>query len=123
MTNRGQAVVEVVLASIGILLFATIILIAVYLLFVRAWIQYGSEQALYCLMQQQPAQACQAELESFLRSTLYWGHTKEVRMRMVQKGKLKEWKIHTHWNFVGLSLHVERQISARDLTHKRALHW
>lgn len=59
---RGQALVEFALTSVVITVVVGATLFALYAHFARAWLEYTSEQALYCLSEGRGDQICRANL-------------------------------------------------------------
>lgn len=101
-----------------LLIFVMGLLVAAYLLFARAWIQYQTEQALYCLAEQRTPLNCKAQLQARLERFLPWGET----WSQLQNSN-DEWSATVHWNYQNYSFHVAKKLNSRLILNPKVLRW
>ena len=121
--NAGSAMAEALPAIAALLIFIAGISIGVYLIFARAWMQYQSEQALYCLGEAKPAFICRRFLERKLESGLPWGRLGKMQLNSVARGQHQKWNIEVEWKIRNFTLRVHKELGTRALLQSRALHW
>lgn len=101
-----------------LLVFVAGLLLAAYLMFARAWIQYQGDQALYCISESRPASVCRKQLTTKLNQFLPWGKAGRIDLRFNNdKGKLD-----IKWNIQGFTIHIAKQLSVRQILRKKGLH-
>ena len=91
------------------------LLIVSYLLFARAWIQYQSEQALYCLAENQPAYACRHQLEKALRRCLPYGELRDLTVFTTNARWNVNLQWRTGWDWPHYVMKVQKQLSAKKI--------
>jgi apolipoprotein N-acyltransferase len=121
--NFGNAIAEALPAIAALLVFIVGIFLGVYLIFARAWIQYQSEQALYCLSESKPAFVCHRGLQNKLASSLPWGRVGKTQLSSTTKGKHQNWNVEVEWKIRDFKLRVRKQLGTRHLLQNRALRW
>jgi hypothetical protein len=115
---KGSALIEFLPVSGLLAFFVAVALTGAYLIFGKAWIQYQSEQALYCAAEKSAAIDCQSELDARLRPFLPWGTT-EVRIRSADE----LWTVEVIWKFGPLTLDIVKELTPRQLLAQKVLHW
>lgn len=123
MNERGSAALEIWPVFATLVLFTMGLLTGVYLIFARAWIQYQSEQALYCLSEAKPVVLCRRSLEKKLTGALPWGQVGPLSLHSSTVGKNEQWKVDVEWKFQRVSLKIAKELDARRLLQSRALRW
>jgi hypothetical protein len=113
ITERGTALLEAA-GALGVLsLFLSGLLAVCYLLFARAWIQYQSEQALYCLSEGTRTSTCRSTLEKNLARFLPWGELKNV----VVFEERDQWRVQlqwrTGWQWPNYAISVHKHLSTK----------
>ncbi len=121
--DAGSAIVESLAAITALLVFIVGIWIGVYLIFARAWMQYQSEQALYCLSESKPALICRRALQKKLVTGLPFGRLGRMRLSSAAKGKHQNWNVEVEWKIRTFTLSVRKELGTRRLLQSRALHW
>jgi hypothetical protein len=121
--NVGSAMAESLPAIAALLVFIVGICLGVYLIFARAWMQYQSEQALYCLSESKPAFICRRALEKKLLAGLPWGRLGKMQLSTAEKGKHQNWNVEVEWKIRTFTLSVRKELGTRRLLQSRALHW
>ena len=116
--QRGTALVESlpVMGLLAILIAG--LLMAFYLLFTRAWIQYQSEQALYCALQEQVSFHCRARLEARLREFVLVG-----QFSTKLSGASNDWMVEVQWRFRGMQIHTRKRLEPGLIMATRALRY
>lgn len=89
-----------------------------YLISARAWLQYQSEQALYCLASENPGWNCQTRLNAQLKRYLPWGHW---RTRATSTGN--QWSVDVQWNYKNYQVHLLKELNPKLLVRKKDLRW
>ena len=113
--NRGFAVLESVFAGVVFFTFVATLLVAAYFQFGRAWVQYRTEQALYCLAEGRPQSRCRRELKTKIERFLPWG---DWKIRLVRdRGK---WLVDIEWKYQKYSLHFKKELSEELITAREA---
>ena len=123
MNDKGSALTEALPATAALFAFIAGILLATYLIFARAWIQYQSEQALYCLSEAKPVLVCRRNLEKKISAALMWGRPGDLRLNSGTRGKNEIWSSEVQWRIGKYQLSVRKQLDTRRLLQSRALHW
>ena len=116
--TRGTALVESLPVLIVFAVLVSGLLLATYLLFARAWIQWCAEQALYCTAVDPSAGRCRQQLESSLREFLPWG---EVHA-FVSQGR-QPWTVEVRWRYGDFGFQTRRMLNSQSLTAKKGLRW
>jgi hypothetical protein len=94
------------------------ILLATYLLFARAWMQWQSEEALYCAAVGQGASVCQRTLEDRVREFLPWG-TVQARVWTAESG----WYAEVRWKYSQFAFHERKALTPKMIVGNRDLRW
>jgi hypothetical protein len=115
---RGSALIEVLPATVVLALLIGVCLTGAYLLFGRAWIQYQSEQALYCAAQGPSPLHCQTELEDTIHQFLPWGDSM-VRIHSEDQ----HWSVEVEWQYQYFSLHVAKDLTPQQMLQPKVLQW
>jgi len=122
--QRGGALTEALPVVLVLAVFVSGLLLMVYLMFARAWIQYQSEQALYCLAEARPVSRCRKQLEQRLSRLLKWGHPGVLRLTTYDRGRgVDVWTVEAEWKIKAYNLRVKKQLDTRRLLQSRALRW
>lgn len=116
INSRGSAMLEAVPVTLVLLAFVSGLLLAAYLLFARAWIQYQSEQALYCAAVESPG--CRRQLEDQVRRFIPWGN---ISSDVHSSGT--NWSAEVRWNYQDYSFRVAKDLTPRLILKNRALLW
>ncbi len=112
-----EAVAEALPVFTTLLVFMFGILLGAYFIFARAWIQYQSEQALYCMAEGRLS--CRQQLRTKLKAALPFGE--EQRIELSSQNDL--WKTKVEWKIQGYKISVMKDLSARALIRSKALRW
>lgn len=123
MNEKGSALTEALPALAALLVFVTGILLGVYLIFARAWMQYQSEQALYCLSEGRTEFICRRSLEKKLDAALMWGRLGSARLDSSTRGMNEYWNAEVRWKIGKYHLKVTKRLDTRRLVQSRALRW
>jgi hypothetical protein len=116
--ERGSALIEA-LPVLGVLLtFTAVLLVASYFLFAQAWIQFQSEQTLYCMAEAQSGARCQQQLESKLRAFLPWG---EIISQV--HGSDQDWSMEVKWQYQNLTLQSHKWLSPNLVLKAKVSPW
>jgi hypothetical protein len=114
---RGSAALEAVPVIAVLLVFVAGALLAAYLMFARAWIQYQGDQALYCMSESRPTVVCHKRLRAKLNQFLPWGQFGRIDLSFHgDKGKLD-----IKWVIQGFTIHIAEQLSIRQIIRKKGL--
>jgi len=105
--DRGGALLEGVAATGVVFVFTSALLVATYLLFARAYLQYESEQALLCLAESRPAFICKRILLDRLAKRLPWGDVSRARLA----GGEDAWRLEVEWAWQACRLRVRKDLS------------
>jgi len=116
--SRGSAMLEAVPVALLLMLFIAGILLAAYLFFARAWIQYQSEQALYCAAQSRISVPCKHQLEEKLKQLLPWGDSSVTIQASSDK-----WIVEVLWKNRGYSFHLLKELTPKQILDPKALQW
>lgn len=116
-TERGTALVEGLPALLCLMIFVSGLLLSAYLIFARSWIQYQSEQALYCLAESRSYEMCRRKMEQKLDRALPFGQTHFVRL----SGGGDLWKVDVRWKIHDFEIKIRKQLSVRQILRSRAL--
>lgn len=116
--EKGSALLEFLPASALLMVLVGVILGGAYLLFGRAWIQYHSEQALYCAAQSGSPFKCKTELENELSQFLPWG---DSLVRIHAEEQL--WTVEVQWQYGLFSLHIEKELTPKQILQPKVLQW
>ena len=122
-TDRGSALVEALPAILVIVVFVGVLLMAAYLIFARAWMQYQAEQSLYCMAESRTEWTCRRELENRLKRALPWGSSRVVQLQTARVRRNEIWKVEVRWKFGGFELSVRKHLDSKSLVHSKALRW
>lgn len=104
-------------AALYLLIVGSLLLIA-YLQFGQVWIQYQSEQALYCVAEGQSSAQCRTKLEARVEEFLPWG---KIDVQLASAGG--KWKAKVDWQWKEYSFHFEKELSPELLLKRKALRW
>jgi hypothetical protein len=109
---------EMVPATLLLLAFISGVLLAGYLLFARAWIQYQSEQAVLCAAERRIAFPCGLELKRRLERFLPWGRV-DAKVTVLPE----KWAVAVAWHLGNFRLQTKRELTPRRLADRRSLKW
>lgn len=115
---RGTTLVETLPVLIVFAVLVGGLLLATYLLFARAWIQWCAEQALYCTAVEQMSGPCRRQLESSVREFLPWGEVHSF----VSQGR-QPWTVEVKWRYGDFGFQTRRRLSSQSLTANGGLRW
>ncbi|MGZ3722528.1 MAG: hypothetical protein ACXVA9_06340 [Bdellovibrionales bacterium] len=116
--NRGTAMLEAAPVMLLLTLFCVGIVLAAYLFFTRAWIQYHSEQALYCAAQSRVSFHCKYQLEEKLKQLLPWGESSAHILAGNDK-----WTVEVLWKYRDFSFHLNKELTPQQILNAKALQW
>ena len=116
--QKGSALIELLPVSFLLLTFTVGLLLAAYVLFARAWIQYQGEQALYCAAEGQSPMQCRLSLDAQLRNFLPWG-----LRRTYLAGADGAWKLEVDWSYRNCKFHMVKELGPRQILNAKALRW
>lgn len=116
--DRGTALLEAVPVMLLVVTFLVGIMVAFYLFFTRAWIQYQSEQALYCAAVTRSSFSCQSQLISQLNKFLPWGRSSAVLQATENK-----WTVEVRWIYGKFSFHTTKELTPKVILGAKALRW
>ena len=116
--NRGTALLEAVPVMLIILSLVLGLMIAFYLFFTRAWIQYQSEQALYCAAEARASFPCRSQLEGKLKKFLPWG-----RSSVLLQASNNTWTVEVRWGYGQFSFHTLKELTPKHILASKALRW
>jgi hypothetical protein len=122
-TERGQALIEALPVTLILALFVSFMFLASYVIGARVYLQWQSEQALYCAAEAQGrgygamASVCAAELERGFRDLFPWGEVHAVTWTAGQ-----DWHVEANWKLGGIHFTCNRNLNVQ-LIAKKALRW
>jgi hypothetical protein len=116
--NRGSALLEAAPVMLVLMLFALGLLLAAYLFLARAWIQYQSEQALYCVAEGRASFQCKSKLEEKLKQFLPWGEG-SVQLHAFQD----QWTVEVLWRNRDYRFRLYKELSPKAILAAKALQW
>lgn len=117
MNERGTAMLEALAVSSLLVAVITGLFLAAYFLFARGWVEYQTEQSLYCLAENQFG--CQFRLEQNVKRFLPYGSVLVNRLR----GKTGQFEVHLTWKFQGVRLTVQKTLDLKSAARSRDLRW
>lgn len=117
-TERGFAILESLPVMGVFIAFLLGILMVAYLMFTRAWIQYQSEQALYCAAEGKYTLLCREELERKVHQFLPWGET-HARVTSLQQ----KWNVEIEWKYRNYAFHFHKELNPDLVLRTKALRW
>lgn len=106
-----MALIEAAAAVLVAAFFVGGVLLGAYLWFARAWIEYQSEQALYCVAEARPAPHCRRRLHERLNGFLPYRDSLQTTL---QSGR-ENWKLRLEWKWNGYRIHLEKELSTRRM--------
>jgi hypothetical protein len=115
--RRGSAVIEAAAVAGVLVVFTAGVLMTIYILFARAWLQYQSEQALYCLAERRGTAACRSLLSARARALLPYGNLTTMDLR-AEHGR---WIAEVRWEWQGYALHFSKRLTPALILRNRAL--
>jgi len=117
ITNaRGSALLEGLPVVMVLLVFVSGLMLLTYLLFVRVWMQYQGEQALYCLAEGRSRFHCQSRLKSDLDRFLPWGESTAHT-----SGSKTRWWVEIKWNYKHIRFQLQRELTPELILKNKAL--
>jgi len=116
--RAGSALFEALPVSILLVVFVSGLLLAAYLLFARSWIQYHSEQALYCVSEGHSSAQCKFQLKEKLERFLPWGDTS-----VYLNGGDDHWHVEVTWKYRGYAFHLRKELNPKQILNAKALPW
>lgn len=122
--QRGTAVLEGVGVLFVITSFVSVVMMGAYLWFARGWIQYQSEQALYCLAESRPEVMCRRALKANVARFLPFGKVRNLGYSN-ERGRFGvklDWKWEVKWDQkkFGYNVRVDKKLDMRKIP-KRSL--
>jgi hypothetical protein len=115
--RRGSAAIEAAAVAGVLAVFAAGVLMTVYLLFARAWLQYQTEQALYCLAERRGTAVCRSRLSDRARAFLPYGNFRTMDLR-AERGR---WIAEVGWEWQGYTLHLSKRLTPGLILKNRVL--
>lgn len=110
---------EALSSTSALVIFVVGFLLGAYLMFARAWLQYQSEQALYCLAEGKPVAVCRRDLAMKVSAALPWGALESSRLVTSARG----WEVEVRWRFQQFDFVITRQLDSRRILRNRGLRW
>ena len=114
MTSRGSAVVEFSAVAGFVVVLVTVTLVAAYLAFARAYLEYRTEQALYCLAERRHRTGCAEGLRRAVNGTLAFGRIQ--KMRLVETRDT--WKVELTWQIHDFVFRFDKTLDRRRVLRK-----
>lgn len=93
------------------------LLIASYLMFARAWVDYQGEQTLYCLAEARLH--CQASLIANTSRFLPWG---TLRLRRLARNQ-DQYSVEAVWHFHQVRWVMRKTLKIKDIVRNKDLRW
>jgi hypothetical protein len=90
---RGSAVLEFTVVAPALLAIVTLTLVAGYLVLARAWLEYQSEQALYCLATGRARKICGRDFTRRIHETLGFGRV----VAFTATRRPQSWSVRVEW--------------------------
>ena len=118
-SQGGSAVAEYLPVIALLLILATGLLLAAYLIFARAFIGFQMEQGLYCLAEGRPATICRRLLRDRLTHSLPWGGLNELKLR----GDERQWEMTIHWQLRSVDWRLRKVLDSRVFAKRKVLRW
>src|ERR1044072_1779965 len=109
-TERGSAVLEGVMSFTVLAAFTIGLLTGCYLLFARGFIEYESEQALYCLAEGQPSFICRSRLRDSVARYLPFGSMSRAGLGTDTRGL---WDVDVEWQWSNYRVQMHRKLSSK----------
>ena len=116
--ERGSALLEALPTSLVLFAFVSGLMLSAYILFARTWIQFQSEQALYCAAQTDSTSTCRYQLQEKLAQFLPWGN---VNVQI--QGSDQKWIVDVVWTFQDFAFRMHKELSPNGLLNAKALPW
>lgn len=116
--QRGSALIESLPVFLVLVTLVSGVLLATYLLFARAWIQWRSEQALYCMAVEQHDGLCRRQLNETVAEFLPWGDA-----RFSLSGANGKWLVEGHWQWGGYYFQTLKTFDTHSAAANRDLRW
>jgi hypothetical protein len=113
---RGSALLEALPVGLLLVFIVSGALLVAYFLFARSWIQYQSEQALYCAAQSH--WDCKYQLQEKLQQFLPWGQT-QVQVQ----GNNQLWTVEVQWKYRDYSFHLHKELNPAQILKTKVLQW
>lgn len=114
--SRGTALIESLPVMSVLLIFIGGMLLAGYLMFARSWIQFQSEQALYCVAQTPRPWNCHEKLKMQLKRFLPWG---DVWANIESQDS--NWTVEVKWSYSDYSFHLKKELNPELILNPKAL--
>lgn len=117
--ERGSALFEALPASALIVAFALTALTIAYLGFTRVWLEYESEQGLYCLAERGSGVTCTRKLRERVERFVPWGEIERLKLVPGEDA----WELELWWNWNGIRMRIHRRLSVASIAGKKASRW
>jgi hypothetical protein len=115
---KGSALIEALPVSILLVTLVSGLMIAAYLLCARSWIQYQSEQALYCVSEGHSRERCKFQLKEQLERFLPWGDTS-----VALTGANERWQVEVQWKYCAYAFRLRKELTPKQILNAKALPW